>query len=192
MIETAELKLTIILKVTNDPAKAVAQVVVKKEDAEREFQRRISIEVDKQLAIHERELKAQFEVELAERVAQHTAMHEHRNAERNSDHIIVRVTQLVRIGDRGYLFFTIQNRSRQSYRLASVKVIGAGGDMAGTVVFAGKAASGEVLGEVQAGGTAAVMVAVPALLQLSKDAVDLQISEPRGARAVRVANVDLP
>jgi len=104
-------------------ADAVQQVHFLPEARERVFQR----EVERRTAKHLRE-----EAEKARRAAEHglmlgmlgrTELRRQAAVERNGQNVIARVTQTLVVGKEAYLFFEIQNRDDETFRVTRVDVL---------------------------------------------------------------------
>lgn len=173
-IATDSLKVSVVLSIAPKAQKALTQVTFKRADVEAELQRRIDDAVAERTAALEAkvaEMKRAMDAELptlaeaiiAERVLVRREQRKLDAIERNDDNVIVRVQEVVYLGEDAYLVFEIQNRDKNPYRLASVAVTHGGADRAGLVRFASTAAEAVgdgVLGVVapRARGTGVVVV----------------------------------
>jgi hypothetical protein len=109
--------------------------------------------------------------------------------ERSEDHVIRHVKRSAVLGEDGYLFFEIENRSRVAYRLASVAVVGNGKNPVGLVRLASTAAADKdpaVFGVVAPGTTARGAFMVRDVAQVARKPVAFEISELQGRRKVSV------
>jgi len=106
---------------------------------------------------------------------------------RNSDHVILHVWRAVRLGEDGYLAFDIQNRSSSPYRLASVRVLADGRDVARDAYLSTSPAVRDrsQIGVVAPGATVSGVVAVPLAQALLRRALVLEIAMPNGRSSVR-------
>jgi hypothetical protein len=140
-IATESIKVSVVLSIAPARGKALTQVTFKRADVEAEVARRIDEAVaartaalQAQVAEMKRGLDAELptlaEGVIAGRVLQRREVKRLNAIERNDANVIVRVTDVVYLGDEGYLVFEIQNRDRSPYRVAGVQVLAGADDRA--------------------------------------------------------------
>jgi hypothetical protein len=108
---------------------------------------------------------------------------------RNDDHVIVHVRRGLLFGADGFLVFELENRSGAAYRLASVRVIAGGRDVAGEARLASAAIDRDaaLIGVVAAGATARGIVTVRSVDAVLGRPLVLELAAPGGKGAIRVA-----
>lgn len=190
IITTESLRITVILKVVDAAADAHAGITFKVAEAEEELERRIQLEVERRLTAERTRLAERVQQGIAEQIFAGFEARRLRAIERNGANVIVKVPEVIRVGDDAYLRFTIQNRSGSTYRLTDVTVTAGDDDRAGLVVFDGRRVPGPMLGQVPAGQSADAIVVVRDAGTI-RGPVALEISESGGARAVRVKGIEL-
>jgi hypothetical protein len=91
------------------------------------------------------------------------------------------------LGDDGYLAFEIQNRSSSPYRLASVRVLASGRNVAGDAYLSTSPAVRDpaLIGVVAPGATVSGVVAIPLAQAVLRRALTLEIAMPNGRSTVR-------
>lgn len=106
---------------------------------------------------------------------------------RNRDAVILHVWRAVLLGDDGYVSFEIENRSRSPYRLASVRVLANGRNVAGDAFLSTSPAVRDpaLVGVVAPGATERGVVVIPFAQALLRRALTLEISTAGGRSAVR-------
>jgi hypothetical protein len=106
---------------------------------------------------------------------------------RNRDAVILHVWRAVLLGDDGYLSFEIENRSKSPYRLASVRVLANGRNVAGDAYLSTSPAVRDpaLIGVVAPGATERGVVAVPLAQALLRRSLTLEISTAGGRSTVR-------
>ena len=114
--------------------------------------------------------------------------------------MVVRIKEVLYLGEQAYLIFEIENLARSAYRLASVQVLtpGDGGgkpaDHAGVVRFsstAAEAVGAGMLGVVAASGKGRGVVVLPRSAALRGASLRLVVSEPDGRSKVEVGGIVL-
>jgi len=108
--------------------------------------------------------------------------------ERNDDHVIVHVTRGALVGDDGYLVFEIENRSRNTYRLASVRVQAGDREVSGPARLTSPSTDRDpgVIGVVPAGAVGRGIVVVRSVDQVLGKSLVLTIAGPAGAGSIRL------
>ena len=107
---------------------------------------------------------------------------------RNDDHVILHVWRALLLGEDGYLAFEIQNRSSAPYRLASVRVLAGGRNVAGAAYLSTSPADRDpaLIGVVAPGATVRGVVAIPLVQSLPRRPLALEIAMPNGRGVVLV------
>lgn len=108
---------------------------------------------------------------------------------RNRDHVIIHVWRALLLGDDGYLAFEIQNRSSSPYRLASVRVLAKGRNVAGDAYLSTSPAVRDpaLIGVVAPGATVRGVVAIPLAQAVLRRPLALEIATPDGRGTVLAA-----
>jgi hypothetical protein len=108
--------------------------------------------------------------------------------ERNDDHVIVHVRRGQLLGDDGYLLFEIENRSRATYRLATVRVFDGKREVSGPARLASSAIDRDasLVGVVAAGSTARGVVVVRSVSGVLGKALALELAGPGGRGKIRL------
>ena len=107
---------------------------------------------------------------------------------RNDAHVIVHVRRGLLFGEDGFLVFEIENRSGSAYRLASVRVIADGRDVAGETRLASTAIDRDtaLIGVVPAGARARGIVTVRSANAVLNRPLVIELAMPGGKGAIRV------
>jgi hypothetical protein len=107
---------------------------------------------------------------------------------RNDAHVIVHVRRGLLFGEDGFLVFEIENRSGAAYRLATVRVLADGRDVAGETRLASTAIDRDasLIGVVPAGGRARGIVTVRSVNAVLNRPLVLELAAPGGKGAIRV------
>ena len=192
IITTATMRLTILLRVTDDAKQADAQVVFRKASVERDLQKRIDAEVKRRMAGERARLKNDVERAIARRVYTRYGQRVLHAIERNNANVIVMVPRVVWVGNDAYVFFRIHNRSGRAYQLARVRIVADKRNRAGTVVIVGGVAKGPVLSRVNSGDKVSGLVVVRGAAKLKRKRLSLSVAEAGGKRSVAVEEIDLP
>lgn len=187
-IVSKTLRITVLVSVVERPGDAQGQLTIRKAEVERELQERIDREVEQRLAAARAQMGDEIEAAIAVRVFRRQEEHRLGAVDRNGN-VILRVLRLLRVGDHAYLRFSIQNRTRSTYRLHRVRVVAGADAIGGQVVFAGALAQGAVLGTVAPAATREALVVVRDADQVAGGTITLEIAEAEGQRAVRVGGV---
>ncbi|ACY15311.1 DUF2381 family protein [Haliangium ochraceum] len=200
-VTTADLKVSVMLRVADKPERATAQLVFRALSEVEAFKMRVADEVERLQHSFEQDFETrhrELDQEVA-RAAEDTIAHRLlerreyvnlRAIERNDDNIILRVTGGVWVGTELYLLFEIQNRDSTPYHLDRVRVVGAGEERAGAVAFEDRTyPEGGSMGSIASGQRGRGIVAVRNARQLAGQPVRLIVSEARERRAVSVGDI---
>jgi hypothetical protein len=204
-IATETIKVSVVLSIASDRSKALTQVTFKRADVEAEVQRRIdeavkerTAELEAQVAEMKQDLDAKLpklaEGVIAERVLARREVRKLKAIERNDDNVIVRVTEALYLGEDVYLIFSIQNRDKSPYRLATVQVLADGRDKAGVIRFTSTAeeTAGEgVLGVVAPRSRGTGVVVVRRSADLLGKSLTFEVAQAKGRGKVSVGGVVL-
>ncbi len=204
-LATDTIHVSIILRIAASRDEALTQVTFKRADVEAEVARRIDERVKARTAELEArigEMQKTMDAELP-RVADGLvaarllARYDARAVgaiERNDQNVVVEVKRAVYVGDDAYLMFSIQNRDRAPYRLATAVVLDGASDRAGVVRFVGdatEAARDGVVGVVRAGGRGDGVVMVRRSAELTGRSLTLVVTQPEGRGKVAVGGIVL-
>lgn len=204
-LATESIKVSVILRIARSRDEALTQVTFKRADVEAEVQRRIDAGVKQrtaELEVRIAEMQKTMDAALpkvadeliAARLLQRREVRKLRAIERNDDNVVAEATEVVFLGEDAYVLFTIENRNKAPYRLASVQVKDGNADRAGIVRFVSDAAetAGEgVVGVVRAGGRGSGVVVVRRAGDLLGRRLALVIAEPGGRGRVVVDRIVL-
>lgn len=204
-LATETIRVSIILRIAASREEALTQVTFKRADVEAEVQRRIDAGVKTRTAELEAKIDAMQKAMDAELpkvadglvAARLLARYDDRKLdaiERNDQNVVVEVSRAVYVGDDAYLMFSIQNRDRAPYRLASAAVLDGTADRAGLIRFVGdatEAASEGVIGVVRPGGRGVGVVMVRRSAELTGRSLTLAIAQPAGRGKVTVGRIVL-
>ena len=201
-LATESIHVSIILRIAATREEALTQVTFKRADVEAEVRRRIdegvearTAELEARIAAMQQALDAALPALADGLVATRLlARYDTRKLgaiARNDQNVVVEVTRAVYVGDDAYLMFTVQNRDRAPYRLATVTVVERPGapDRAGVVRFVGdatEAARDGVLGVVRPGGHGVGVVMVRRSAELTGRALTLVLAQPANRAPVLV------
>jgi hypothetical protein len=132
-------------------------------------------------------IRRRAERQIAEQILHRSEVIKLNSHARNRDHVILHVWRALLLGDDGYLAFEIQNRSRAPYRLASVRVLASGRNVAGNADLSTSPAVRDpaLIGVVAPGATVRGVVAVPLAQALLRRPLVLEIAMPNGRSLVR-------
>lgn len=200
-IDTANLHLSVILKIGSDQ-EAVSLVIFTRAEDKIEFEKRVADEVEKRVApmraeyerkqqAFEAEVTARATQEISSRMLQQLKEHDLDAIARTDDNVIVRVTRVVHLGDDVYLHFTIQNRGDAAYRVKSVAALKGRDEIAGRVTFEPRAVGQTpVLGVAEGGRLARGIIALPLRAVPAGSEISLQFTDMQG-RALVVGAIRL-
>lgn len=132
-------------------------------------------------------IRRRSERQIAEQILRRSEVRKLNSHARNGDHVILHVWRALLLGDDGYLAFEIQNRSSAPYRLASVRVLADGRNVAGDAYLSTSPAVPDpaLIGVVAPGATVSGVVAIPLAQALLRRALTLEIAMPNGRSSVR-------
>lgn len=204
-LATDTIRVSIILRIAASREEALTQVTFKRADVEAEVQRRIeagvkartaelAAKVDAMQKAMDAELPKVADGLVATRLLARYDARKLDAIERNDDNVVVEVSRAVYVGDDAYLMFSIQNRDRAPYRLATATVLDGASDRAGLVRFVGdatEAASDGVIGVVRPGGRGVGVVMVRHASELTGRALTLVVAQPQGRGQVAVGRIVL-
>lgn len=192
--ESGNLKVNVKLRVVPSSEPALTLVRFKLATAEEAFAAQVKAEVEKRAAPIEAKLAQKnkelddlirqgAEKEIARRMLMRNEIIRLESHARNREHVIVHVQRALLFGQDGYLIFEIENRSRSMYRLASVRVLVDGQNVAGAAQLASTAISRDpaLIGVVAPGSTARGVVTVRAAGSLLRRPLALELGDGRGA-----------
>jgi Protein of unknown function (DUF2381) len=196
---SGSIKVNVTFTVVAEKDDALTLVRFKAVSSEEAFQARLTAELARRTAPLQAELaaiKQRIEDQLRDRADgliadrllkrnQFTTLNAH---ERNSDHVIVHVQRALLLGEDGYLFFEIQNRSGAPFRFARATVTAEGRHVHGPARLFSTAVDKDptLIGVVAAGSTARGVVMVRnADAVLSKPLV-LELADPDGRGTIRL------
>jgi len=194
------IRVNVTLTVATSTADALTLVRFKASTAEEAFRAAVQAEVERQTASMRAEIaeiKRAIATKIRDRADNMVARrlltrHETQplNAhDRNGDHVIVHVEEVVFLGEDAYLVFEIENRSSSAYRLAKVQVHAPGGkDHAGPASALSTVADDDlsVIGVVAAGAKSRVAVVLRQVDDLLARPLTLTIAEPAGRGRITV------
>jgi len=132
-------------------------------------------------------IRRRSERQLAEQILRRSEVVKLNSHARNRDHVILHVWRALLLGDDGYLTFEIQNRSGSPYRLASVRVLASGRNVAGDAHLSTTPAVRDpaLIGVVAPGATVSGVVAIPLAQAVLRRPLVLEITTPNGYSTVR-------
>jgi hypothetical protein len=191
-------KVNVTVRVVPRTEPALTLVRFKPASAEEAFAAAVAAEVARQVSpIKARLAKERKELDetilrraeglIAERMLQRNEIVQVESHARNDDHVIVHVRRGLLFGADGFLVFEIENRSGSAYRLASVRVIADGRDVAGETRLASTAIDRDtaLIGVVPPGATARGIVTVRAANAVLNRPLALELAMPGGKGAIR-------
>ncbi len=193
------IKVNVTLRVVPRSEPALTLVSFKAASAEEAFAAQVAAEVARRMApLEARVARERREIDatirrraeglIAERMLGRNEIVRIAAHARNDDHVIVHVRRGLLFGDDGFLVFEIENRSGSAYRLASVRVIAGGRDVAGETRLASTAIGRDaaLIGVVPAGATARGIVTVRSVNAVLNRPLALELAMPGGKGAIRV------
>jgi hypothetical protein len=192
-------KVNVTLRAVPRSEPALTLVRFKAVSAEEAFAAQVAAEVKKQVTpIQERIAKERKEIDatirrraeglIAERMLSRNEIVRVEAHGRNDAHVIVHVRRGHLFGEDGFLVFEIENRSGSAYRLAAVRVIADGRDVAGETRLVSTAIDRDpaLIGVVAAGATARGIVTVRSVNAVLNRSLVLELSAPGGKGTIRV------
>jgi hypothetical protein len=131
-------------------------------------------------------IRRRSERQIAEQILRRSEVVKLNSHARNRDHVILHVWRAAILGDDGYLAFEIQNRSGSPYRLASVRVLANGRNVAGDAYLSTSPAVRDpaLIGVVAPGATVSGVVAIPLAQAVVRRSLVLEIAMPNGRSTV--------
>jgi len=196
---SGKIKVNVTLHVVSAKQDALTLVRFKSASSEEVFAAKLKIEVDKRVAPVEAELAASkrgIDVQIrdradgliAERLLKRNeviALHAH---ERNDNNVIAHVERAILLGDDGYVFFQLENRSGAAFRLAHVAVSSDGKVVSGPARLFSTAIDKDpaVVGVVPAGAIARGVVVVRGADQVLGKSLQLDLADPDGSGAIHL------
>jgi len=195
---SGQVKVNVTLRVVPRTEPALTLVRFKPASAEEAFAAQVAAEVKRRtepiqasLAKERRELDATIrrraEGLIAERMLSRNEIVRLESHARNDDHVIVHVRRGLLFGEDGFLVFEIENRSGSAYRLASVRVIAGGRDVAGETRLASAAVDRDtaLIGVVPPGATARGVVTVRSVNAVLNRPLAVELAMPGGKGRIR-------
>lgn len=140
-------------------------------------------------------IRARAERQIVEQILRRSEVVKLNSHARNSDHVILHVWRVLILGEDGYLAFEIQNRSKRPYRLASVRVLADGRNVAGGAYLSITPAVRDpgLIGVVAPGATVSGVVAVPLAHGLRRRPLVLEMVTSSGHGVIRAdRGIELP
>jgi hypothetical protein len=190
------IKINVTLRVVPDAEPALTMVRFKAASAEEAFEAQVKAGVEQRVGPIERRLdkarkdldaliRQRAEEEIADRMLSRNEIVRIESHARNRDHVIVHVRRGLLFGGDGFIIFEIENRSSSAYRLASVRVLSDGRNVAGATRLASAALARDpsLIGVVASGATARGIVTVRSVVL--KRALVLELAQPDGRGLIR-------
>ena len=195
---SGQVKVNVTLRVVPRTEPALTLVRFKPASVEEAFAAQVAAEVARRVApIEARLAKDRKELDatirrraeglIAERLLGRNEIVRLESHARNDDHVIVHVRRGLLFGEDGFLVFEIENRSGAAYRLASVRVLAGGRDVAGETRLASSAIDRDtaLIGVVPAGATARGIVTVRSVNAVLNRPLTLELAMPEGRGTIR-------
>lgn len=192
------LKVNVTLTAVAPDKPAVTYVRFRAVTAEEAFTAQVDAAVEKRVGALEIEIfglrnnleeltKERAESLIAERMVQRNETFALSAHERSNEHVIVHVSRGSMLGTDGYLTMSIENRSSDLFRVASIRVVVGTQDVTGAVhLVAGVSQLEGTLGVVPAGGTSQGVVVVRSVDKLLGQPLSLVVTGPAGSQPIRV------
>lgn len=193
------IKINVTLHVVPATQQALTLVRFKAASSEEAFEAKVAAEVARRTAPIEAELartkqgidaqiRDRADLVIAERLLKRTEVLALNSHERNDDNVIAHVERAIMLGDDGYVFFEIENRSSAAFRLAHATVSLHGRPLTGPARLFSSAIDKDptVLGVVPAGTTAHGIVVVRGADQVRGALLELELADPSGHKAIRL------
>jgi len=193
------IKINVTLHVVPAKQDALTLVRFKPASAAEAFEAKLKVELAKRVAPLEAELAARkkdVDVQIrdradgliAERLLKRNEVIALQAHERNDNNVIAHVERAILLGDDGYVFFQIENRSKAPFRLARATVFAQGNTVSGPVRLFSTAIDKDpsVVGVVPAGATARGVVVVRGADQVLGKSLELELADPDGHGAIRL------
>jgi len=201
---SGSIKVSVALSVATDHKQACTRVIFNKVTEAEAFRRRVDEQVQEETAKLrgeledlkkdvDRQVRQGVDEYLADRVLlrhESVAM----NAIGRSDDVVVRVGEVLYVGDDAFVFFQVENRSKLRYRFATAQLLAGRKDEANAVrllaTSRGVPEAG-TMGSIPVGTIAQGVVVVRQVGRLRGQSLALVASEPDGKRQVRVDGIVL-
>lgn len=199
---SGKVRINVTIRVVSAAEPAVTLVRLRAADEVAARAALVAAELERQLAAERAALtraRAQLERAAAERADQllltRLLLPQQRRSvsahERTTGHVVLHLDQAWRLGDAVYLFFELENRGEELYRVREVEVARGGVAIAATAAFGCCGQPGE-LGAVAAGRRTRGVVALRAGEHADARAVDVAIVASDGDRQLTVTGIALP
>jgi hypothetical protein len=195
---SGRVKVNVTLRVVPRTEPALTLVRFKAASAEEAFAAQVATAVERRVAPREARLaqdrkeldaavRRRAEGLIAARMLRRNEIVRIESHARNDDHVIVHVRRGLLFGADGFLVFEIENRSGAAYRLASVRVLAGGRDVAGATRLASTTIDRDtaLIGVVPAGTTARGIVTVRSVDAVLGRPLALELAMPGGKGAIR-------
>ena len=195
---TGQIKINVTLRVVPATERALTMVRFKAASEAEAFAAQVEAGIARGIApIRQRLEQTQKDLEarihrhaerqIAEQILRRSEAVKLNSHARNRDHVILHVWRALLLGEDGYLAFEIQNRSGAPYRLASVRVLANGRNVAGDAYLETTPAVRDpaLIGVVAPGGTVRGVVAIPLAQAVRRRPLVLEIAMPNGRGTVR-------
>lgn len=196
---SGSIKVNVTVRVVPKTQPALTLVRFKPASQEEAFEAQVAAAVERRVAPLEARLAAmrkeldgtirrRAEGLVAERMLNRNEIVKIEAHARSSDHVIVHVTRGLLFGDDGFLVFEIENRSGAAYRLATVRVLTDGRNVAGETRLVSSAIDRDpaLIGIVAAGATARGIVTVRSVNSVLNRPLVLELAMREGRGAIRV------
>lgn len=194
------LKVNVSLRVVPEAEPAFTMVRLKAVSAAEAFEAQVKAEVERRTAPIAQRLektrkdldaliRERAEGEIADRMLRRNEGVRLESHARNGDHVIVHVRRGYLFGEDGFIVFDIENRSGSAYRLAAVRVLAEGHNVAGATRLVSTAIARDpaLIGIVAAGKTARGIVTVRSVNAVLNRPLALELAMPDGRGAIRAA-----
>lgn len=183
-------RVAVAVSVVTDKAQACAFVTVELVTEAEAFRRQVEAAVAERTAALERELVAartevaervqtELDREVARRAVRRRVLSRTNFVARNEAQMIVRVGEVLYLGDSAVIAFEVQNRSKVAVSIAAVELTAGRGDEAAAVEMEG-ADDGVGVGRVASNGMARGVVVVRSVVRLRGKALALRVSPTAG------------
>jgi hypothetical protein len=192
-------KVNVTLHVVPATQEALTLIRFKPASAEEAFEAKVAAEVARRTAPIEAELartklgidaqiRDRADLVVIDRLLRRTQLVRLNAHERNNDNVIAHVERAILLGNDGYVFFEIENRSTAAFRLARAVVSAHGQPLTGPARLISSAIDKDpsVLGVVPAGATAHGVVVVHGTDQVRGNELELELADPSGLGAIHL------
>lgn len=183
-------KISIAVSVVPDKAEACSFVTIDLVTEAEAFTRRVDLAVEERTLALEQELSAlrreldervrsRIDDELARRSVVRRSLERANHVDRSADDLIVRVGEILYLGDGAVIAFEIQNRRKATVTVEAVSLIGKRGDEAAAVAL-DRAPAGSGLGQVTGNGVTRGTVVVRSVARLRDQKLTLTVRPAAG------------